>query len=311
VDFQAGSPGAGKFATNFRAWGALLMDGHKAYNGPIFSEGTHHWFSAGLVDGNYAQMGIPNATEVPLLLDFDLRKIHPLEADIAMQPHWSWGGDTWRGLATTIAYGHIGFQTVDNLEDAGRYYYLIQQLQSRYVVEPVEEILYHVDGQMLPITDVLKRGLNGANQVLVRYRNGLQVAVNCDPEQRWQAPIGGGTRDLSPYGWAAAMGDDFEEWSTVTDGVRQSYVRSPEYVFADGGGKTRDFGEIATDGAVAVRGAETIVIAAASRIELRTQAAHVEALGEERNLLGEAKAERAGERVCWSPAEGAVSYRLR
>jgi hypothetical protein len=88
-------------------------------------------------------------------------------------------------------------------------------------------------------------------------------------------------------------------------------VRSPEYVFADGGGKTRDFGEIATDGAVAVRGAETIVIAAASRIELRTQAAHVEALGEERNLLGEAKAERAGERVCWSPAEGAVSYRLR
>ena len=59
---------------------------------------------------------------------------------------------------------------MDNLEDAGRYYYLIQQLQSRYVVEPVEEILYHVDGQMLPITDVLKRGLNGANQVIVRYR---------------------------------------------------------------------------------------------------------------------------------------------
>jgi len=311
VDFQAGSPGAGKFATNFRAWGALLMDGHRAYNGPIFSEGTHHWFSAGLVDGNYAQMGIPNATGQPLFVDFDLRKIHPLEADIAMLPHWSWGGDTWRGLAMTIAYGHIGFQTDASLEEAGRYYYLIQQLQSRYVMEPVESILYHVDGKLLPITEVLKTGVNGADQVLVRYRNGLQVAVNCDPEQRWDVELAGKRYDLSPYGWAAAMGDDFEEWSTVTDGVRQSYVRSPEYLFADGGGKLRDLGEIATDGAIAVRGDEVIVIAPVTRVELRTQATQVEALAENRDVLGEAQTERVADRVRFSPVAGAVSYRLR
>ncbi|MBM3497162.1 MAG: hypothetical protein FJX74_00685 [Armatimonadetes bacterium] len=316
VDFQAGSPGAGKFAANFRAWGALLMDGHKAYHGPIFSEGIHHWFSAGLVDGNYAQTGIPNATEQPLFVDFDLRKIHPLEADIAMQPHWAWGGDTWRGLATTIAYGHIGFQTVDSLEDAGRYYYLIQQLQSRYVMEPVESILYHVDGELLPITEVLKRGLNGANQVLVRYRNGLEVAVNCDPQERWQVQLAGKPHDLSPHGWVAVMGDDFEEWSTVTDGVRQSYVRSPEYTFVDGGGTLRDFGALETDGALALRphasgGRELIVIAAVTRVQIAAgEGATVEALAEDSSSLGPVAAERAGGRLAWTPSGKAVSFVL-
>jgi hypothetical protein len=315
VDFQAGSPGAGKFATNFRAWGALLLDGHKAYDGPIFSEGTHHWFSAGLVDGNYAQMGVPNATEQPLFVDFDLRKIHPLEADIAMQPHWSWGGDTWRGLATTIAYGHIGFQTVDSLTDAGRYYYLIQQLQTRYVMEPVESVLYHVDGELLPITEVLKRGLNGTNQVLVTYRNGLEVAVNCDPEQRWQVEVGGVLRDLSPYGWATAMGDEFEEWSTVTDGVRQSYVRSPEYTFVDGGGRLRSFGDIETDGALALRATEPgarelIVIAPFTEVRFGEPLRSARALDEARRPLDEVALEPAGDQVVLRPVPNAVSYVL-
>jgi hypothetical protein len=250
VDFQAGTPGAGKMATNFRAWGALLMDGHKAYGGPIFSEGGHHWFSAGLVDGNYAQMGIPGAEDYPFLVDFDLLRLHPLEADISMLPGWSWGQGVWHCLATTIAYGHIGFQPFNDLPLAARYYYLMQQLQSRYVMVPVTEIRYHHEGRFLTTSEALKADAHHSNQVRVRYANGLTVAVNGNRSQRWQVEVGGPSYDLSPFGWAA-VGEGFREYCTEVDGRRLGFVDSPAYRFADGGGRWQEFGEIATDGAVA------------------------------------------------------------
>jgi hypothetical protein len=140
--------------------------------------------------------------------------------------------------------------------------------------------------------------------------------VNCDPQKRWEVELAGKQHDLSPYGWAAAMSEDFGEWSTVTNGVRQSYVNSPEYLFADGGGVWRDFGEVATDGAIAVRphegGREVIVIAPMTRTEVTAaEGATVEALGESREAVGTVAAERAGERLAWGPVERAVSYVVR
>ena len=251
VDCQAGTPGAGKLSTSFRAWGALLLDGHRAYGGPIFSEGGHHWFYAGLVDGNYAQMGIPDAGNAPLLLDFDLLKLHPLEADISMTPGWSWGQSVWHCLAATIAYGHMGFQPFGDLPLAARYYYLMQQLQSRYIMTPVREIRYHHQGRLYTTSEALKVDANRSNQVRVRYSNGLDVAVNTNAQERWQVEIGGDRRDLSPYGWAAAA-EGFVEYCTEVDGRRIGYVDSPAYRFADGGGRWHDFGPLATDGAVAL-----------------------------------------------------------
>jgi hypothetical protein len=317
VDFQAGTPGAGKFSTNFRAWGALLMDGHKAYGGPIFSEGTHHWFSAGLVDGNYAQMGIPDETNYPLLLDFDLRKLHPLEADISMTPGPGWGRGIWQGQAATIAYGHIGFQPFGDLTEAGRYYYLMQQLQSRYTMVPVQEILYHRDGKFVGISEALKTDAHSASQVLVRYRNGLEVAVNCHPKERWRVKVGAKEHDLSTDGWAAGQGEEFEEYSTVLDGRRIGFVRSPAYWFADGGGQVRDFGSIATDGAVAVRpkdadGFKVIVFPPLTSITVQhPTATTAEAFDGAGNSLGRAPVERTGERVTLPVQPRAEWYVLR
>jgi len=314
VDYEAGSPGAGKFATNFRAWGALLIDGHKAYGGPIFSEGGHHWFSAGLVDGNYAQMGIPDAPNYPLLLDFDLLKLHPLEADISMTPGWAWGRGLYDCQAHTIAYGHIGFQPFVNLAEAGRYYYTMQQLQSRYVMFHVKQLLYHRDGRLYGASEALKADANAAKQVLVRYENGLEVAANCNPDKRWTVTLAGKQYDLSPFAWAAVQGADFEEYSTDLDGIRVNFVRSPAYIFADGGGKWRNFGAIATDGAVAIRkaktgGTEVIVIAKPTRIALDAPAGvRIEAFDEEERSLGEVKATRDGGRLSFEHVEGAESY---
>jgi len=317
VDYQAGTPGAGKFATNFKAWGALLMDGHRAYGSPIFSEGGHHFFFAGLVDGNYAQMGIPDAPNHPLLLEFDLLRLHPLEADISMIPGWVWGHGLYDCQAHTIAYGHIGFLPFTDLAEAGRYYYTMQQLQYRYVMVPVREILYHKGGRYMDITQALKTGANAAKQVVVRYANGLEVAVNCNPQERWVVELGGKQYDLSPFGWAARDGQGFEEYSTEIEGARVNFVRSPEYLFADGGGQWRDFGPVATDGAVAVRktprgGPEVLVISKPTRLAIEAgEGAQVEALDEDESPLGAPAVVREGRRLVFSHVEGAASYLIR
>jgi hypothetical protein len=318
VDYQAGTPGAGKLATNFKAWGALLLDGHKAYGGPIFSEGGHHWFSAGLVDGNYAQMGINDAPNYPLLLDFDLRKLHPLEADISMLPGWAWGHGTWDCQAHTIAYGHIGFLPFGGeLADTGRYYYTMQQLQARYVMVPVKEILYHRDGRFEHVSEAIRSDAIAEKQALVRYANGLEVAANCNASKRWVVELGGRKYDLGPFGWAAQDGKGFEEYSTEIDGVRVNFVRSPVYTFADGGGKMHDFGTVATDGAVAVRkaksgGVEVSVIAKSTQITIEAaDGAKVEAFDEAGKSMGAVSTTREGGRVTFAHVAGAESYAIR
>ncbi|MBI3922129.1 MAG: hypothetical protein HY318_11980, partial [Armatimonadetes bacterium] len=314
VDYQAGAPGAGKFATNFKSWGALLRDGHRAYGGPIFSEGGHHWFSAGLVDGNYAQIWMPDATRYPLLLDFDLRKIHPLEADISMTPGWGWGDGVWHCLAATIAYGHIGFQPFGDLALATRYYYLMQQLQSRYVMVPVKEIRYHRDGRFYKITEALKSDAHSANQVHVRYTNGLEVAVNCNSKDRWTAKLKGMEYELSGYSWAAAGPRGFVEYCTEVDGRRVGYVDSPFYRFADGGGKVFDFGPVATDGAVVVRkddarGLKIIPIAQVTALTLGLPpGARIEAFDVADKSLGNVDTKREGRRTKISLMKEAEYY---
>ena len=345
VDYQAGSPGAGKLSTSFRAWGALLRDGHRAYGGPVFSEGGHHWFSAGLVDGNYAQMGLPEGPSYPLLLDFDLRRLHPLEADISMTPGWGWGSSIYQALAATTAYGHIGFQPFGDLPLACRYYYLMQQLQSRYVMVPVKEILYHQrpvgtvggpsgrdgvvapggadntpdgpsyarDGRFLEVSDALKADAHQANQVLVRYTNGLELAVNYNAAGTWAVELGGRTFELTGYSWAAVQGDKFVEYCTEADGARIAWVDAPAYRFADAGGTWRDFGPLACDGAVVVRpeGDRLRVIPVAQMTRLAVEArraTRVEAFDAQDKPLGPVPATQEGARLAFDMVEGAEYY---
>ncbi len=211
----------------------------------------------------------------------------------------------------------MGFQPFGDTALAGRYYYLMQQLQSRYVMIPVSEVLYHHAGRMVPISEALKQGDPLQSQVRVTYANGLEVYANCNPTARWQVEVAGKPRDLSPDSWAAAMGDEFEEYCTEVDGVRIGYVRSPAYLLGDGGGKWHDFGTIATDGAVAVLaddggGREVIPFTPASRIAIATDGAvRVEALDEPGRLMGVVPSAMAGGRVEFVPVDRAVSYRLR
>ena len=84
TDYDARVPGAATFAQTFYAWGELMLLQKKLWNGPVYSEGSHHFMYAGLVDGNYAQDRGYDFLSKPWIVDFDLLRIHPKECDFGM-----------------------------------------------------------------------------------------------------------------------------------------------------------------------------------------------------------------------------------
>ena len=92
------------------------------HGGPLFGEGTNHFYWAGRCDGVEAQVA-GGEDHVPLL-DFDLLKIHPQMVNHGMgyYERWfrhgydiDWGRDTGsmeqidKYRAQELAYGHAGF----------------------------------------------------------------------------------------------------------------------------------------------------------------------------------------------------------
>jgi len=166
TDYDARVPGAGMFRPSFEAYGRLLLNESIAHHGPVFSEGRLHWFSAGLIDGNYAQIVSPNPSREPVLVDFDLLKIHPLETDFGMgDPGMFFSGEDWRQdttfhsphfdrfVACTIAYGHIGFLTAEwGMAGTLKSFYLLRALQELYAGVQVEQIRYHNTARPLSLS---------------------------------------------------------------------------------------------------------------------------------------------------------------
>jgi len=130
VDFDARVPEAGQFRATYRAYGEILLSQKDVWQGPVWSEGSSHFFYAGLADGNYAQLGIDSQRD-PWIVDFDLRKVHPLECDFGCgslgmfnpkagkvgQPGFD--ADVDQFLAATLAFGHTPFLLSRCLIDGG------------------------------------------------------------------------------------------------------------------------------------------------------------------------------------------------
>ena len=241
-------------------------------DGPVFSEGRgSDFFHAGLNDGDYSKLkgywDDKDCTEdrVRLLLDFRLRKMGPLSAPVSLNIGYAgFAGtnkihyETWYGREESYAHLHhflaaeIAFAAIGMLEpywpiwDDPRThfdktltsYFMIQQLQERYIMEPVAEIRYFDGAQLVSTSDALRSDVVKHNRVFVRYRNGLVVYVNLNWDgEHWTVADGGKTYDLPPGGWHARRGDDFLEFSAIMDGTRVDFVDSPEYAYLDGHGK--------------------------------------------------------------------------
>jgi hypothetical protein len=137
---------------------------------------------------------------------------------------------------------------------ASQYYHLLEEFQFRYVGVPVQDIRYGTkNGLLVDVNEAIVNGHLQNNHVYVKYENGLEVYVNGNQSLQWKVELGGNTYMLGKNSWAAKLGDEFVTYSTENDGARQSFLYSPEYIYADGGGKRTDFGPIVTASSVVIK----------------------------------------------------------
>ena len=263
-DFDARVPGAGTFAATFYAYGEIMLHQKATWNGPVYSEGNHHWYYCGLTDGNYAQDQAARLHENPWLVDFDLLKLHPLCCNFGMgNPEMFFGRGQRLGstpeereprldqfLAATLAFGHTGFLILEGgITNTVRSYFNLQQVHKHYAQETAEEIRYaDAEGNLLETSAAVATEAFRRSQIRTRYSNGLTVWVNGHPSETWHTPHG----ELPPHGWFVQGAPEVEltAFSALLDGHRVDYVDSPAYLYADGRGRFTRFDRLATDGQV-------------------------------------------------------------
>lgn len=184
VDYDARVPGAGTFRRTYECFGLLLLNEKIAHNGPVYSEGSNHWWYAGLVDGNYAQLNSSSPSNELWFPDFDLYKMHPLSMDAGMGAAAMFfrnpqDRDLKQFIAATLIYGHIGFLDGDDPAELMRIYYLLQPLQEHYVMVKVKSIRYaDAEGRLFDTSEALANGCWKLNRLRVEYDNGFCVYAN-------------------------------------------------------------------------------------------------------------------------------------
>ena len=295
VDFDARVPGAGAFSCTFYNYGEIMLHQKRTWGpptsaalnapttphdssanspttlrerssesdattlgGPVYSEGNNHWYYVGLTDGNYGQDQsyagrIPNSA---WLVDFDLRKMHPLGTSFGMgNPGMFYGDGVWgafrdevrvqmldRFLAATLAFGHTGFFVTDSLPFAARSYFLLQQVQKRYIAQPVKSIQYRSDaGEWLETSAAIATDAYRRNQIRIEYAEGLTLFVNGNAAETLPLTAAE-TRStesvLPPNGWFVwdPTGAVAAYRRNDTAGNPIDYVESSAYLYADGRG---------------------------------------------------------------------------
>ncbi|MCX6910164.1 MAG: hypothetical protein NTY01_19265 [Verrucomicrobia bacterium] len=284
VDYDARVPGASMLAATFYAYGEIMLHQKATWNGPVYSEGNHHWFYCGLTDGNYGQDQAAKLPVNPWLVDFDLRKLHPLCCNFGMgNPGMFYGREENLGktpaerdahldrfLAATLAFGHTGFLVMEGgIENTVRSYFALQQVHAAYARQTAVEIRYADErGQRLDVSAAVASGAFRRSQIATRYANGLRVVVNGHPSETWRIEVppaslpalfglrdnaagkdAGATLELPPNGWFARSADGkLLALSAIVDGHRADYVDSPAYFYADGRGTFTRFAKAASDG---------------------------------------------------------------
>jgi len=275
TDYDDRVPGAGTFAAVFYAWGELLLHQSEIW-GPATSEGREHWYYAGLADVNFgSDMGDDLRSilrEQPWLVDFDLRKIHPLSVSMGgLEPilflFLNSRVDNPREeldayLAATLGFGHTGMVALrpPTFEADFKYlvktYFSLQQVCRRYATETAADIRYAgADGRLLETSAAVATGAFERSQVFTRYSNDLVVLVNGNRTENWVLPsqqaLSYGAHRVSALpvnGWFVEDPQgELVAFSALVDGHRVDYVDSPEYIYADGRGIFTFFEKVACD----------------------------------------------------------------
>jgi hypothetical protein len=192
VDQQARVPGAGTASIVRQEQEKLFAYERRAHGGPLFGEGNRHFYWAGIVDGVEAQ--VEGGEFAPLLLDFDLLKIHPQMVNHGMGYYERWlkegySADWWsrvpsqgridRYRSTEIAFGHAGFignPLLDKPDYVVKEYNLLSPVQARHGAAKALTIEYEIAGRMVNVSIAAALGI--FDRVHLCYDSGLQVWVN-------------------------------------------------------------------------------------------------------------------------------------
>lgn len=255
-DYDHRYPEAGKMMDTIRAMACAYRNIREAVKGPVFSEGCgRHYREAGIVDGSYGQTYDETRQKpTPLFVNFQLLKTHELGGDLGMGPCPYMFSDKayppmeeyYNFVCTEIAFGNIGMQEPYHSvsPQAGLWpirfltYFMVQQLQEQYVMEPVAEILYFDGDKLIETSAAIARNVQLESRVYVRYRNGLEIWANCNPAGKtWAVERNGETFLLPKGGWLAAKGKELLEFSALVDGRRVDYSDGPNYTYCFPGDK--------------------------------------------------------------------------
>ncbi|MCP4313989.1 MAG: hypothetical protein GY790_22265 [Bacteroidetes bacterium] len=319
VDYDARVPGAGTMMTQFYAYGQILLHQQKVWGGPVYSEGGNHYYYSGLVTGNTARDRGYDLFNDAWLVDFDLRKLHPLGCDWGFEMgEENSDKEADRFFAGTIAYGHSGsfFGGMGRWDPLTiRSYYMLQQLQSSYCNALIKEIRYaNKNGQLLDVSAAVATDAYRRSQIRLEYDNGLVVWVNGHREESWETP----EAELPPAGYYARIPDgSLEVFSAIKNKERVDFVHSPAYDYMDGRGHWLETPWGASDGQLIILnnidGSRELIPFRTEKfaIALTSEPEATIALDMDRNEMGEAKGELRRGMYHIQPVSGAVSYVLK
>ena len=330
TDYDARVPGAATFAQTYYAYGEILLLQRKIWGGPVWSEGYSHWMYAGLVDGNYGQDRIYELCKNPWLVDFDLRRLHPLECDHGMGYSYMLFGhddgavpkDRWdilsRWMPLTLVFGHTPFLLPEHRTYA---YYMALAIASRYSQENAKDIRYGDErGTLLDTSAALVSGAYRRNMVAVTYDRGTFVAVNGNREgESFRVPRA--THEIILPQWGVfAVGGDVLVYSGVRNGHRYDFCRGGTdagYVYMNGRGNPMSCAGGATDGEVVrlaeVGGTEEVIpLESVTSLSLPYAARRIVGLSEDTSSeLGDVKfTVDARGWTRFNPSKEAFSYRV-
>lgn len=229
VDYASGAEGAGTFRATMSAYRGLFGDMQRIYQGPVSGEGRHHFLYLGYIDDVEAQINTADdevfGVRAPLLVDFDLRRLHDKAAVHGVGYYQRFYGNAhedqnWTPfskdsiliyMATELAFGHGGFvpdgrMSALAIEDhAALEEKYILPVQRGYGGASVKSIQYSNGSRLLTASDYLRqhpeeyrnpRSPGFMGQVRVEYSNGVIVYVNRHPNRPWgniTLPSAGGT----------------------------------------------------------------------------------------------------------------------
>ena len=267
TDFDARAPMAGKLRGQFEAHGRFLWRECEMIGGPVISEGPMHWVYAGLAAGNYGQLYGREKPKRPMLLDFDLLKMHTKQCDAGIGiTHMFYGRDLnraihdagvhsdWcdRWLAWTLAAGHIA-QLTTHWRDPGliKSFYMVQPAQRHYALVPVAHIRYFDGETLLSTSDAIRSGAVERSQIRVEYENGLTVWVNGSWAEDWLVEAADRNWLLPPAGFLLHRLGKLIEYSGFVSSWRTDHVLTSDACYLDARGRWTDNEVLATDAAMA------------------------------------------------------------